>query len=152
MSPASACALSSLRRSPARSTACASCRPFSVWRARRQRNSPFGAAPPRAARARCEPPSASRSPRPNAAASRSPDPPRRGQKRLGNLERALGLDWRGPWRDGLLQRADAALHEVAAPEADRVLADPESLGNPGAGPTRQGEQERASPIRLAALA
>jgi len=46
MSPASAWAVSSFRRRPARSTASASWRPFSVWRGRRQRKPPhMGSAP-----------------------------------------------------------------------------------------------------------
>src|SRR3954468_20309703 len=55
MSPASACALSSLRRRPARSTASGSWRPFSVWRGRRQRKAPFGGAQPTAASRRWAP-------------------------------------------------------------------------------------------------
>src|SRR4051812_30141047 len=74
MSPASAWALSSFRRRPARSTASASWRPFSVWRGRRQRKSPFGGAHATAARARCARPRASRSRRPTATASSSGDP------------------------------------------------------------------------------
>ena len=70
-----ACAFRSLRRRPARSTACASWRPFRVWRGRRQRKSPFGATRLRAVSARCVRRSASRSRRPAAARSSWGDPP-----------------------------------------------------------------------------
>jgi hypothetical protein len=43
ISPASACCFNRRRRSPERSTASASCRPFSVCRGRRQTNPPFSA-------------------------------------------------------------------------------------------------------------
>src|SRR3954451_13033949 len=75
MSPASAWALSSFRRRPARSTTFPSWRPFSVWPARRQRKSPFGAAPRTALSTRCARPRVSRSHPPNAAASSSGDRP-----------------------------------------------------------------------------
>src|SRR3954466_2905225 len=75
MSPASAWALSSFRRRPARSTTFPSWRPFSVWPARRQRKSPFGAAPRTALSTRCARPRVSRSHGPDAAASSWGDPP-----------------------------------------------------------------------------
>src|SRR3954468_22887518 len=75
MSPASAWAVSSFRRRPARSTASGSWRPFSVWRGRRQRKPPFSSTRRIAVSARGARPRASRSHRPNAAASSSGDPP-----------------------------------------------------------------------------
>jgi hypothetical protein len=155
ISPASAWALSSFRRRPARSTASASWRPFSVWRGRRQRKSPFGAAQPITASRRCARDAHARArldlvrqtgQRPVRAIRHRP-----GQDLLGHDQRALCLDGRWPRRDRFLQRLDPARHKGAAPEAHRILAHPEGLGNLGAGPARQGEQDRPRPVRLAAI-
>jgi hypothetical protein len=70
--PSSAAGLSSPRPGPAAS---ASWRPFSVWRGRRQRKSPFDAAQPITASRRCTRPRASRSRPPDAEASSSGDWP-----------------------------------------------------------------------------
>ncbi len=58
----------------------------------------------------------------------------------------------GPGRDAGLQRLDAAARKVAAPQANRVLAHAERLGDPRAGPSRQRQQHRPRPIRLAPIA
>jgi hypothetical protein len=57
-----------------------------------------------------------------------------------------------PWRDARLQRRDAAGGEVAAPEANCVLAHAKRLRDPGAGPTRQRQQHGARPVGLSAIA
>src|SRR5271168_1027201 len=51
-----------------------------------------------------------------------------------------------------LQRRDAAVHEIAAPETDRVFTHAERLGNPWAGPAGQRQQHGAGAVRLAAIA
>ena len=50
-----------------------------------------------------------------------------------------------------LQRLDAAAHEVAAPQANRVFAHAERLGDPRTGPAGQRQQHGAGPVRLAAI-
>ena len=55
-------------------------------------------------------------------------------------------------RDGRLQRLDAAAGEVAAPQANRVLAHAERFRDARAGPARQRQQHRPRPVRLAAIA
>ena len=50
-----------------------------------------------------------------------------------------------------LQRRNAAAHEVAAPQAYRVLAHAERLGDPRTGPASQRQQHSARSIRLAAI-
>ena len=74
-----------------------------------------------------------------------------GQDLLGHDQRALGFDGSWPRRDRCLQGFDPARHEGAAPEAHRILAHPEGLGDLAAGPARQGEQDRPRPVRLAAI-
>src|SRR3954469_17463193 len=151
MSPASAWALSSFRRRPARSTASASWRPFSVWRGRRQRKAPLAEhnRQPRAgdarARARLDRVDQPRQ-RPVRAIRYRP-----GQNLLGHRQGALGFDRSWPRRDGFLQGFDAARHESAAPEPNRILPHPEGLGDLAAGPAQQGQQDRPRPVGLAAI-
>jgi len=57
----------------------------------------------------------------------------------------------GPGATLAVSAPDAAAHEIAAPQADRVFAHPERLGNPRAGPTGQRQQHGAGPVRLAAI-
>src|ERR1700745_589629 len=45
----------------------------------------------------------------------------------------------------------AAPHETAAPEVHRVLASPERLGNPRAGPATERQQHRPCAVGLTAL-
>ena len=55
-------------------------------------------------------------------------------------------------RDPRLQRRDAASGEVAAPQADRILAHAERLRDLGAGPPRKRQKHGARTVRLAAIA
>ena len=57
----------------------------------------------------------------------------------------------GPGATDFRSAGDSTLHESAAPEAHRILAHSEGLGDPHAGPARQGQKDRPGPISLAAL-
>jgi hypothetical protein len=70
---------------------------------------------------------------------------------LGDRQGARGFDRDRARRDGCPQRRDPACHESTAPKAHRILAHPEGLGDPQAGPARQGQEDRPGPISLAAL-
>src|SRR5450432_2521079 len=63
---------------------------------------------------------------------------------------ALHRGWTG--RHAGLQRRDAPVHEIAAPETDRVFTHAECLGYPWAGPAGQRQQHGAGTVRLAAIA
>src|SRR3954462_10170653 len=73
------------------------------------------------------------------------------QNLLGHRQGALGFDRSWPRRDGFLQGFDAARHEGAAPEPNRILPHPEGLGDLAAGPAQQGQQDRPRPVGLAAI-
>src|SRR5215210_6469604 len=73
------------------------------------------------------------------------------QNLLGHGQRPLGFARSWPRRDRFLQRLDPTPHEGAAPEPNRILADPKSLGDLAAGPARKGEHDRTRPVRLAAI-
>ena len=58
----------------------------------------------------------------------------------------------GPGATLAFSAVDAAAHEVAAPEPNRVLTHAKRLGDPRAGPARQRQQHRTRPVRFAAIA
>jgi hypothetical protein len=77
---------------------------------------------------------------------------RRRQQRRDHTQSRFALHRSRPRCDAGLQRIDAAVHKGAAPQAHRVFAHPERLGDPGAGPAGQRQQYGAGTIRFAALA
>jgi hypothetical protein len=77
-----------------------------------------------------------------------------GASRRGVTTRSRGLALHGgrPRRHARLQRLNAAVGECAAPEAHRVLAHAEGFRDARAGRARPRQQDRARPVRLAAVA
>jgi hypothetical protein len=53
--------------------------------------------------------------------------------------------------DARLKGLNAAAHERAAPQVDRVLAHPERLGDPGAGPAPNRHEDRSRPVRFGSV-
>ena len=66
----------------------------------------------------------------------------------GHAQGGFTLHRRRAGRDARLQRCDTAGGEVAAPEANRILAHAKRLRDLGAGPTSQSQQHGARPVRL----
>ena len=150
MSPASACCWRSCRRSPIRSTSPAVWRPFSVCRGRRQRN--FFAW--RLGQLRTADPHPLAGVDLGAQPGNGPVRPvrhRRLQQRHRHPQRRLALHRGRPWRHSRPQCRNTAARIVAAPQPHRVFANAERLPNPRTGPTRQRQQHRPRPVRLAAI-
>ena len=150
MSPASACCLRNCRRRPARSTSAATWRPFSVCRGRLQRrlfSQRLGKLRPADANAltRLD---LDLQPRDRPVA---PVGYRLFEQGRDDTQGRFTLHRGRTGRHVGLQPLHAAAHEGAAPQANRVLAHAERLGDPGTRPAGQRQQHSARSVRLAAI-
>src|SRR5208282_1607537 len=74
------------------------------------------------------------------------------QKRRDDAQRRLALHRGWARRHARLQRFNAAVGEIATPQANRVLAYAEGFRDARAGPAQKRQQHRPRPIRLATIA
>src|SRR5208282_1453346 len=74
------------------------------------------------------------------------------QKRRDDAQRRLALHRGWARRHAPLQRCNAAVGEIATPQANRVLAYDEGFPDAPAGPAQKRQQHRPRPIRLATIA
>jgi hypothetical protein len=70
---------------------------------------------------------------------------------LGDFERGSGLHRRGARGNARLERVDPATHKVATPQPHRVLAHPESFGDPCAGPTAKRQHYGPGAVGLGSI-
>ncbi len=150
MSPASACCLRNCRRRPTRSTSSAIWRPFSVCRGRRQRN--FFSQ--RLGQLRTA--DANTLTRFDLGAQAGDGPVAAVGHRLlqqgrDHTQCRFTLHRGRAGRHVRFQRLNTAAGEVAAPEANRVFAHAERLGDPRTGPAGQCQQHGACPVRFAPI-
>jgi hypothetical protein len=150
MSPALARALRSCNLRPTRSISAAIWRPFSVCRGRRQRNffsQRFGQL--RSA----DYYTLTRLDLGNETRDRPVGPvsDRGFEQRRDDSERGRGFHRHRAWRNAGLHRLEAAAHEVAAPQADRVLTHGKRLCDAPAGPATQRQQHRTRSVGLAKI-